>query len=169
MPARSAIGCRVKGSGASPHNITGEGFQGPARDAPPAELRAGGFGVAERLTLGLGHTEHAHVRRLGEARVAAGGLAELLAGPGRVEQVVGDLEREADLATVRREHRRQVAAGARGEAAHETTRFDERAGLAPVDTDQLGQAELAAFRLEIEPLAPPHPADAARLEKNLRP
>ena len=42
---------------------------------------------------------------------------------------------------------------------------DQRAGLAPMHRDQLGQRELPALGLEVEPLAAHHPLDAAGREQ----
>ena len=74
-------------------------------------------------------------RNFAEPRVdciyAAGDLAERLGGAGDVEDVVLDLEREADLGTEAAQClEARTRAFARGERPEQHARLDERAGLA---------------------------------------
>src|SRR5882724_12196697 len=154
MPVRRDMGGSYwLSSRTSGHNIVRQRAQRARRDAGAGEVCDGPLRVPLRLGAGALDAQHPHVGRLGERLIATRGLAELSAGTGGIEHVVGNLESETDLLSVPTERldrrrvgpRRQPAQGARGP--------DESAGLAPMDVHQLGQVQEPAFGLEVEPLA----------------
>src|SRR5439155_4017864 len=138
------------------HDVVGQRAQrrrAPAEHREPA-LRL--FDQPPRLTARRLDAVQRRVGRLLLALVAAGGLAQYLQATLDVEDVVHDLEREAQaLARVAdRRDRRAVAAGQPHAGAQRAA--DERRRLVDVDVlERLGRDRLA-LRLDIHHLAADH-------------
>ena len=89
-------------SGQARHNILRQCLRARAAEAIPRRAPRCATGRARRQAARASaraalDAQQLHVGRLGERRVPAGGLAQLVAGGGGVEHVVGDLEGEPDV------------------------------------------------------------------------
>ncbi len=120
---------------------------------------------AFRLRAGTLDPEQLRIGRLVERFVPSCRLAQLVARADHVEDVVRDLEREANLGAELLEGVHARPGGLGREAAQDAGRLDECAGLAAMHPDQFRKVESPAFRFEVEPLSAHHALDAARLEK----
>src|SRR6266545_3363012 len=85
------------------YNILGQGPQRRRGNACRTEVFDRSSGQALGLLPRAVDPEQAHVGRLGELRVAPGGLAQLFAGSRGIEHVVGHLKGEPDIAAERRQ------------------------------------------------------------------
>ena len=94
-------------------------------------------------------------------RVLAGGFAERLGGFLDVEDVVHNLERQADVLAVAGERFILRGGGAGGMRAHAQRRAQQRSGLGAMDGLQQLRVGRLALAFEIGHLAADHAADGA--------
>src|SRR5690606_28038507 len=107
--------------------------------------------------------EQGRVSRLLVGAVARGALAERRRVLLDLEQVVTDLEDEADIAREDVEPPALVVGELAELARHHDRRADQLTGLAPVDVLEPGFVDSPPFGLEIERLAADHARRSARL------
>lgn len=133
--------------------LLAEGFEG-------AEGLCGeAFGFLPRLF----EAEDGGVGGLVDGGVLAGGFTELLGGLGDVEDVVDDLEGEAEVVAEIGEGLKFVRGGVGGHASEAHRAGEECGSLRFVDADEVALGELLAFAFEVEDLASDEPATVAGL------
>ena len=106
--------------------------------------------------------EQRHERRLAGVRVLAGALARRGLVPAMVDEVVGDLEREADVARIAAIGRPRLGRQLGHDARRLDRIFDQRAGLQLLEPGDRRKVELLALRGEVHHLSAGHARRAGR-------
>ena len=105
----------------------------------------------------LGDPHHERIGALGERDVLPRGLSELVARRGDVENIVRNLERQAERIPEVGKCGQEVVIGTGGQGTNSCRRGYQCPGLCPVNMFQFGETQSLTFRKEIEQLPADHP------------
>src|SRR5438270_3744658 len=98
-------------------------------------------------------SNYRRIRRLLRGKIFAGALPQFFRGLGHVENIVDDLEREAERATERSHGRELLRRGVRRHGSKTDGRRQQRRGFVFVDRANLGATDPASFRFQVRDLA----------------
>ena len=110
----------------------------------------------------LGDPHHEGISALGQRHVLPRGLSELVARGGDVENIIRNLERQAERIPEVGKRGQEMVIGTGGQGTNSCRRGNQRPGLCPVNLFQFGETQSLTFRKEVEQLPADHPTSAGR-------